>query len=144
MKILFCISLAFISMGYYMFVGQKDEIKDLTEEELQKIEETYNLVLGDTDEIISIAFSSRAVDTFILLKIKTASPEKFCANNAERFPEQHELEANPLIYCSLSYVPRGGSESIYYSKKYVYVSSWCSANEEVSELHLKIKDSREE
>lgn len=144
--ILFCFSAAFLLIelfiGYYFFMGHKKEIKDLNEEEIQQIKDIYNLELSDTDEIVSISFMARGVDTFYVLKIKTSSPEEFCTNNQECFPEQQELKTLPFLFSSLSYVPLGGEKSIYYSQKYVYISSWSYGDRAISDLYFELENSR--
>ena len=130
----------------YMWEGYKYELKDLSEDEVQLLEETYkavyNLELGDTDEIVSITYMARGVDPFFVLKIKTSSPDDFCANNAEALPRQEELVTIPFLFSSRSYVPLKGKATVYYSKDYVYVSSWAHKSPEVSDVYYEIKDNR--
>ena len=137
------IFVAMLCQLYYHFVhGDNIEIEDFSEDEIQKIQEVYDLQLNDNDEIVSISYMSLGIDSFYVLKIKPSSVDEYCVSNQDFFPVQKKLKTIPFLFSCWSYVPKGVQKSLYYSDSYVYISTRSYADTEISDLYFEIEDNR--
>lgn len=120
--------------------GHKEVLSDLCEEDINRIQNEFNIILPPESEIESFAFMTYFAGRFVVVEIRTDNPESFIELNRSSLVSVNDDVDKSLLFPTKAYLPDGNGITAYYTGDSVYLSVDYYDPSKLGELYFELRD----